>query len=28
LQNRLPQELRLEKIVTVEAANRYLKECW
>jgi transposase len=26
LQNRLPQELRLEKIVTVEAANRYLKE--
>jgi transposase len=26
LQNRLPQELRLEKIATVQAANRYLKE--
>jgi transposase len=26
LQNRLPQELRLEKITSVEAANRYLKE--
>lgn len=26
LQGRLPQELRLEKIATVEAANRYLRE--
>ena len=26
LQSRLPPELRLAKIVTVEAANRYLKE--
>ncbi|MGH7091391.1 MAG: ISNCY family transposase, partial [Stellaceae bacterium] len=26
LQNRLPQELRVAKIATIEAANRYLKE--
>ena len=28
LQNRLPQELRLARIRTVAAANRYLKECF